>query len=71
MRKIARNAPDVVKVTGYIYNLPKGGIMMISPNDIKTLNAIKMLTDKLVDWHLGTPEDLAQEVGKRLIKDMP
>lgn len=71
LRKIARNAPDVVKVTGYIYNLPKGGIMMISPNDIKTLNAIKMLTDKLVDWHLGTPEDLAQEVGKRLIKDMP
>lgn len=59
MRKIARNAPKVDKVLGYCYNQQKGGMLMISTDDTKMLNAIKMATDMLVDWHLGTPEDFA------------
>ena len=69
MRKVARRAETPNKVLGYVYNLRKGGVMMISVDDTPTLNALKAMTGKLVDWHLGSPEDLAREAGRRLLID--
>jgi hypothetical protein len=68
MRKTHRQTKEPDKVLGYIYNLSKGGVMMISCDDKNMLEAIKLVTSKFVDWHLGTPEDLAKETAARLLK---
>jgi len=59
--------PD--KSLGYIYHTPQGGVMMISVADRAHLKALEMACNKLVDWHLGTPKDLAREVGAKLLED--
>lgn len=68
MRRTHRQAPEPDKVLGYVYNLKGGGVMMVSCDDKKMLEAIKLVTSKFVDWHLGTPEDLAKETAARLLK---
>lgn len=70
MSRITRKAPAPDKMLGYVHNMPKGGVMMISVSDVKTLNALQNLTRKLVDWHLGTPEDLARMAGQQLLVDL-
>jgi hypothetical protein len=58
---------EITKMLGYCYNIGKGGVLMISVDDPVTLGAIKNLTSQLVDWHLGSPEDLARESARRLL----
>ena len=67
MSRITRktSAPD--KMLGYVYNLPTGGVLTISVSDVRTLNALLTLNSRLVDWHQGTPEEMAREASRRLL----
>ena len=60
-----KKTPD--KQYGLVYNTPEGGTLMIACDSVANLNAIKNLVSKLVDWRLGTPEQIAEEATKRLL----
>lgn len=68
MSHITHSTEPVQKVLGYIYNMPKGGVITITVDTVSMLNAIKGQLNSLVDWHMGDPVDLANELKNNILK---
>ena len=68
IKHIAKKTKPADKMLGYVYNLPTGGVpSMVNATDVKALNALLNLTRKLVDYHQGSPTDMAREASRRLL----